>query len=110
MVDCCANLECRAEFKRLHSGNLYARERRASDTEFFWLCSECAPRFDLMLDPDGRLSFRPRSEPRHMHPLNREDNLRLITSSAHRLPWHKTTPSNEPPTTENISDWEGLAS
>jgi hypothetical protein len=110
MVDCCANLEFRAEFKRLHSGDLYARERRSSDAEVFWLCSECAPRFDLLLDSDGRSAFRPRSEPRSAHPPNREDNLRLVSSSARRIPWLTTIPSNEPPVPRGLSDWGGIAS
>jgi hypothetical protein len=95
MVDCCANPACRGEFKMLHSGDLYALERRAANTEFFWLCSGCAPQFDLVLNAEGRLSFRPQSGGRHTHPVDRDANLRLV-SRASRTPWRNAIPSDEP--------------
>jgi hypothetical protein len=35
MVSCCVNPACRAEFRSLNTGDIYAVERRSADTEFF---------------------------------------------------------------------------
>lgn len=95
MVDRCLNPHCRVEFKVLSSGDLYAYERRWADTEFFWLCSTCAPRYDLRLDPDGRVRIQARSGLHHGLPPHPEGNLRLITRSARSLPPLRTVPSGE---------------
>jgi hypothetical protein len=99
MVDCCANPACRGEFKMLHCGDLYALERRAIDTQFFWLYSECAPKLDLVLNAEGRLSFRPQSGARHTRPIDPNAILRLV-SRASRTPWRGAIPSDEPRMTQ----------
>jgi hypothetical protein len=95
MVDCCANPGCRADFKLLKSGDLYALERRSANTEFFWLCSECAPQYDLLLNVDGRLSFRPRGDQLWARPADPEGSLRLVSRAAHRFPWRSAIPTDE---------------
>jgi hypothetical protein len=110
MVDCCANPGCRADFRRFSSGDIYALERRSENTEFFWLCSECAPHYDLLLNADGRPSFRPRGEPREAHPANPEGTLRLVSPAARRNPWRNAAPSDEPRSLRNFNLQEGLAS
>jgi hypothetical protein len=110
MVDCCANPTCRAEFKMLHSGDLYALERRAADTEFFWLCSECAPQLDLVLNVEGHLSFRPQCDARHARPVDPNITLRLISRAASHNTWRDAAPSDEPRATKNFSRWGGFAS
>lgn len=109
MVDCCANPGCHADFRLFHSGDLYALERRSANTEFFWLCSECAPQFDLLLDVAGRLSFRPRGERVLRRPDNPDRNLRLVSRAATRNPWHDATPSGESLLIKNFNDWEAFA-
>lgn len=95
MVNRCVNPDCRTEFKVLSSGDLYAYERRWADTEFFWLCSACSPRYDLYLDPAGRVSMRPRSAIDHRPPADPDRNLRLITRSTRSMPRLQTVPSSE---------------
>ena len=65
MVSCCVNPACRAEFKLLNTGDLYALERRSADTEFFWLCFACALVVAPGLDAMGGVSVRTRSDARH---------------------------------------------
>ena len=61
MLSKCANPGCRAAFRYLHTGRLFQFERRdpparvgeripAQSVEFFWLCDDCAPRFQLVSD------------------------------------------------------------
>jgi len=95
MVDRCVNPECRAEFRLLSAGDLYAHERRSADTEFFWLCSTCASKFDLYLDPSGCVSVKARCAIRKTAPPSPDGDLRLVSRStqpAHRPP---TLPSSE---------------
>ena len=110
MVDTCANPGCRAELKALNCGDLYALERRSADTEFFWMCSACAPEFDLQLSGEGRVSFRPRSARWRARPADREATLRLVSSSGRRMPWRETVPSDEPRVSHTFSDWARRAS
>jgi len=109
MVDCCINPACRADFKLLSGGDLYALERRSADTEFFWLCSECASVFDLSLDALGRVGVRQRGDRgeylRSPHP---EGNLRLVTRAVRSLPWRDDTPASERPMMEDSGEWGGL--
>jgi hypothetical protein len=110
MVDCCVNPECRADFRQFNSGDLYALERRAANTEFFWLCSECAPQFDLLLDVAGRLSFRPRGERGLRRPDNPDRNLRLVSRAATRNPWRDAVPADEPRAFRKFGERRELAS
>jgi hypothetical protein len=80
MVSHCANPECRAEFKFLNSGNLYAFEWQFAATEFFWLCSACLPRLTLYLDSMGHVAARLRSEVASQYPSESVGCLRLIYS------------------------------
>jgi hypothetical protein len=109
MVDCCANPGCHADFRLFNNGDLYALERPLENTEFFWVCSECAPQFDLMLEVDGRLSFRQRSDRMQARPANPDGTLRLISSSARRIAWRDTTPSDGPRTKQKFYDRAGFA-
>jgi hypothetical protein len=100
MIQRCANPDCATEFKLLNTGNLYAHERRAYNTEFFWLCSTCAPRFDLRLDPNGSVALGPRAMTGHCQPPHLNGSLRLVAGAAqlpHRAPWHHATPAGETP-------------
>ena len=93
MVNRCVNPACREEFKLLNAGDLYAHEKRSADTEFFWLCSTCASRFDLRLDPMGRVSLRPRGgRPLPPHP---EGLLRLVSRAVAPTPRSQAMPSGE---------------
>jgi hypothetical protein len=56
MVSQCANPQCAARFRYLHQGKVFLVERKngngnsrnaASRLEYFWLCSDCAPRMTL---------------------------------------------------------------
>ena len=90
MVNRCVNPACREEFKLLNAGDLYAHEKRYANTEFFWLCSACASRFDLRLDQVGRVTLRPRGD--RGLPPHPDGTLRLISRAvrpparAHAIP------------------------
>jgi hypothetical protein len=92
MVNHCINPDCRAEFDVLSSGDLYAYERRSVDTEFFWLCSECAARYDLHLDPACSVALRARGAD-HGAPPRPGCKLRLVTRSRRSMPRLQTVPS-----------------
>jgi hypothetical protein len=109
MVDCCANPGCHADFRLFNSGDLYALERRSTNTEFFWLCSECAPQFDLLLDIAGRLTFRSRGERGQRRPDNPDRSLRLVSRAATQNTWRNAIPSGESRVTPNFSDQGTLA-
>jgi len=93
MVNRCCNPECRAEFKLLTGGEIYALERRSADTEFFWLCSACAAKFALHLDPKGRVTVRVQGVIHRAPPPHPDDNLRLISRMMRSRP--NTMPSGE---------------
>lgn len=95
MVNRCINPACREEFKLLNAGDLYAHERRSSGTEFFWLCSTCAAKFDLYLDYAGCVSVRPRSKASQARPPRPENDLRLVSRSSRPAPRPHTMPSGE---------------
>jgi hypothetical protein len=80
MIGRCANSACQAELGSLSAGDLYALERRSADTEFFWVCSACAPLMSLCLDPMGYASVRLRSEVVRPQPLLSEIWIRLVFS------------------------------
>ena len=93
MVNRCANSVCRAEFKLLNAGDLYAHEKLHSDTEFFWLCSPCASGFNLRLDAMGSVQLRPRGE--RALPPHRDGSLRLISRAVRPASLLHTMPSGE---------------
>lgn len=80
MVAHCVNPGCRKEFKLLNAGDLYAHEKRHSDTEFFWLCSDCTSEFYLCLDPTGGVRLRLRGE--RGLPPHPDGSLRLVSRAA----------------------------
>jgi hypothetical protein len=95
MVNRCLNPDCRTEFKLLNAGDLYAYERRSADTEFFWLCSACACKFDLYLDSSGRVAVRARNVLNRASPPTLDGHLRLVSRSAKPMPRPQTIPSDE---------------
>jgi|ERR1700732_4613557 hypothetical protein len=95
MVRCCVNPACRAEFRFLNIGNLYALERRSTDTEFFWLCPACVPRVALSLDSMGRVSVRPKSDAVRPQPPHPDSYLRLVAQRKPRTPWHRASLARE---------------
>ncbi|MGA8271113.1 MAG: hypothetical protein WB919_06095 [Candidatus Sulfotelmatobacter sp.] len=75
MLGKCANPMCRALFRKLGSGKLFAFESVTADKSpsiipetsnaqmgrspvFFWLCETCSLIFTLGLDADGRLTLQ----------------------------------------------------
>ena len=89
MVSRCVNPACHAEFRSLHTGDIYAVERRAADTEFFWLCSACVPLVALSLDSTGNVSVEPRGDAGHLHEPHPNSRLRLVYSPAEHSPWRR---------------------
>jgi hypothetical protein len=85
MLKYCVNPACCAEFELLHSGDFYALERRDANTEFFWLCPECASRYALQLDAMDRVWSRLRSDCASVCPPNPEANLRLVAHAVRHL-------------------------
>ena len=85
---------CREEFKLLNGGDLYALERRSSNTEFFWLCSACACEFRVVSRPDGH-AFRCEAGASSIAcpPPHPDANLRLISRMMRPRP--DTMPSGE---------------
>lgn len=68
MLSKCANPNCSANFLYLHEGRLFRSESAMDDgfvsndagmkksprrIEFFWLCSNCAPRMTLIRNGEG---------------------------------------------------------
>ena len=94
MVSQCINPDCRAEFDVLSPGDLYAYERRSADTEFFWLCSACAARYDLSLEAAGRVTLRARGTAQRGLPTQAGGKLRLVTRSRQSTSRLQTEPSN----------------
>lgn len=86
MINTCINPGCHTELKILNTGCLYAVERRSANTEFIWLCANCAAQFDVYLDPTGCPVISPRSDQVHRRPPHPDSRLLLVfnhTSSFH---------------------------
>jgi hypothetical protein len=109
MVGSCVNPACGAEFKQLSGGDLYALERRASDTEFFWLCSGCAAVFDLWRDVSGKVGLRRRGAGGRMRSPQPDGNLRLVTRGLRSLPRRDDSPASGRPMISCTGEWGGLA-
>jgi hypothetical protein len=95
MVQHCLNPACRREFQLLHAGDLYALERGSADTEFFWLCSDCACRFDLTVDVSGVVRLSEHGEPRLTSRTARDGELRLISRCSRPAPRPDSRPTSE---------------
>jgi hypothetical protein len=87
MIRCCINPLCRAKFRSLNTGVIYAVERRSADTEFFWLCSSCVPVVALSLDSMGSISVGPRCDAGRLQRPHPDSRLRLLYSPAELTPW-----------------------
>ncbi len=96
MVKRCINPECRNEFRRLHTGDLFALEADSADTQFVWLCAECAPKFALKVDAAGLLSVGLRSGIARTHSQDFRTRLRLISVHGYDSPWHRARLSSIP--------------
>jgi hypothetical protein len=95
MVKGCLNTNCQEEFRVLNAGDLYALEARSADTEFFWLCANCALRYDVALDAMGRVALRPRGKAPSQQPPDLDGHLRLIARSLRPTPRPDAIPSGE---------------
>jgi hypothetical protein len=97
MVSRCVNPQCRAEFRLLSEGNLFALERRSADTEFFWLCPSCIDLLCVSLDQTGHVSVQSlKDKPIHTPP-NPDRYLRPVTHLAN-------VASSRPPIAYHTSD------
>jgi hypothetical protein len=85
MVNNCANPVCRAAFQLHNSSDFYALERQTANTEFNWLCPECALRFELHLDASGGSVPRLRGEKGHADLPRPEDRLRLVARAVQHM-------------------------
>jgi hypothetical protein len=94
MVQHCFNPACRQEFQLLQAGDLYALEWGSADTEFFWLCSDCASRFDIFVDGAGVVGLREHGSPTGTRTA-REGELRLISRCARSSPRPDSRPTAE---------------
>ena len=95
MVQYCFNPACRQEFQLLHAGDLYALEWESADTEFFWLCADCASRFDLYLDDSGVVALSSRGAGRMSHRPSTAGELHLISRCARPAPRLDSRPTAE---------------
>ncbi len=79
MVSFCVNPSCRAEFRFLNGGELYALEKESENTQFFWICPACARSLSLELGADGSVlaTFRSRTSG-SPHPPRAEGYLKLV--------------------------------
>lgn len=95
MVQHCFNPACSREFQLLHAGDLYALEWQSADTEFFWLCSDCASGFALLLDESGVVRLSRQGEPREGNRTSLHGELRLISRCARPACRPDTRPTAE---------------
>jgi hypothetical protein len=93
MIDQCVNPACRTEFRLFNSGDLYAIDLPHRDPEHFWVCSACASKFNVSVDPMGIVSLVPRSELDPASPVHPHVNLRLVAHAARRMPWRRCVPA-----------------
>jgi|ERR1700722_10367179 hypothetical protein len=89
MVSRCVNPACHAEFRSLNTGDIYAVERRFSDTEFFWLCSACVPLVVLSLDSTGSVFVGSRGDAGRLREPHPNSRLRLVYSPVEHTPWRR---------------------
>jgi hypothetical protein len=58
MLDHCA--ACPHAFRYLGEGKIYATERDDRSIEWFWLCGQCAPHFEIQQAEDGTVAVVPK--------------------------------------------------
>ena len=107
MINQCVNPACRSEFKLFNSGDLYAIERTHGYPEYFWVCSTCASKFNVSVDPMGLVSLRPRSERDQASQVHPHANLRLVAHAARRMPWRRAVPADVHPAVRNSRERAG---
>jgi hypothetical protein len=95
MVSRCTNPTYQTEFRTLTTGDLYAFEKRSANTEFFWLCSTCAPLVALFLDLTGRVVVGRRFMTELRQQPNPNSYLRLDYSHLEHKPWLRTSVERE---------------
>ena len=95
MISRCINPACDTEFKLYNSGTLYAHERRFTDTEFFWLCSQCAGHLVPYLDWDGRVTVMLRGDATSARPPHPDAGIRVVARPTARIPWRRAVPAGE---------------
>jgi hypothetical protein len=61
MINCCANPNCSTGYCESTREKMSVAKGR-SGLEFFWLCHNCAPHYDLALGAGKRVRLRPRPE------------------------------------------------
>jgi hypothetical protein len=66
----CANPSCAASFRYLQEGTLFRFESEpvegvpgAKETEYFWLCPNCAEKMILRLDASSKIRLVPQPDP-----------------------------------------------
>jgi hypothetical protein len=94
MVNNCANPVCHVSLKLRNSGDFYALERQAANAEFFWLCPECASRFELHLNAWGNIVPRLRGMQGQADIPRRDTSLRLMARAV--LNTHNTPQVEQP--------------
>jgi hypothetical protein len=97
MINQCVNPACRTEFRLFNSGDLYAVDRPHGYPEYFWVCSSCASKFNVSVDPMGLVSLRPRPEGHPASKVLAHSNLRLVAHATRRLPWRRAIPAGTHP-------------
>src|SRR5579863_3730884 len=105
MVNVCVNPACGTEFRLLNTGDLYAIEKPSAQTEFFWICAECASRFSLYLDPEGVPVLRSRGDPEQTHPPRLQARLRLVAHARRHMPWQNAVPAGTGPRFDTSGAW-----
>jgi hypothetical protein len=94
MIKRCINSECRNEFRHLHAGNLYALDRGVSDTQFVWMCADCAPKLAIAIDAAGTISLQGRMPTTQSGsgsrtvPASHAARLRLLSSYEPKGLWY----------------------
>jgi hypothetical protein len=66
MLDHCA--ACPHAFRYLGEGKIYAVEHDDRSVEWFWLCGQCAPHFEISQGVDGHVSVVPKMIPTGQRP------------------------------------------
>ena len=104
MVNCCINPACTAEFRLLRTGDVYAVERPGAGPEFVWLCSVCAPDYELYLGPGGAVSARRRSAAEDSASSPQGAVIRLVERGASGAPLHRPAVADAHPVSGQSGD------
>jgi hypothetical protein len=105
MVNPCINPACRAEFRLLRVGDVYAVERPYAETELVWICSACASDFELAFDPSGVFSVSRRAGRKEPLPLSPHGTFRLVEKGVGGVALHRSGVKSNNPATGQSGDW-----